>query len=783
MQVAANYFSYDNFMSYGHCYLWPPHILWTHVLSDAIIGLSYLSILFVLYVFARKRPDLAANKILYLLVAFIVLCGLTHFMSIYTVWVPAYFQFGLVKVAAASVSLMTAVLLWPLLPKLANMPSVRDLGEANAKLSLELDERQTAELKLKEGKEELERTNANLREAMNALRASEERLALAIEGSQINLWDWNIETGEYWFSDRWLKILGYSASEFQFHFDAWEKRVHPDDKHRVMAALHAHLESDERFNLQFRMRCKSGEYVWIEAFGKARKDKNGKPVRMTGTLIDISENKRAQSDLERNEAFLKAVLENVQDGIVACDEKGVLVLFNRAAREFHGVDVRPIRQENWAKEYDLYDSDGTTPLKSEKIPLARALAGETVSNQEMAIAPKGRPKRFLIASAAQLKDSKMNLIGAVAAIHDVTSERAALAELRRKTRELGLIFDHVPVELWCKDEDDRIVRLNKMAADAIGLSVHEAEGVGIDQLPARAPQRFHEDDRKIIESGEAAIGVIGEHVGDDGTKYWVRTDRIPYIDEETGEKLMFVSSLDLTPIMKVKAELTRSNEELEQFTRVASHDLQEPLRKIIFFSEFLERDLGRDLTSEAKADLDAIVAAGRRMQNLIKGFLSLARMGGGEISLSVIDPKACIEAALRQIRLPSEKQIQFSFAPMPAVIANADHLAQVFQNLIANAAKFAPPDSKIVIEFTAEQDGNTTILGVRDNGIGVPPEHRTTIFEPLTRLHSRDAYEGSGIGLAICKKTVEHLGGEIWVDPNPSGGSHFKIRLRSAPEA
>lgn len=678
-----------------------------------------------------------------------------------------------VAVLAGALLVASALRLQRVLIDFAAAPAAGALETANAQIQEGLTQRAASEADLARRNGEIRRYDNTQKEAAAALRASEDRLAIAVDAGRIGLWDWNIATGETWCSPQWFAMFGRPNDPADRGFDAWRAAVPAAEAARVRAAYVAHLETGAPFNLTFRILTPEGGERWLEATGSARRDAAGAPVRMAGAVIDVTEARNAQEAHMRREAFEQAVLETVGDGIVACDEKGRLVLFNRAAREFHGIGAEPVAQAEWPARYALFARDGKTPLSPAEVPLARAFAGEKVAGQEMVIAPHGRPRRLVLVHAAPLIDRAGRKIGAVAAMRDVTRERAALAEAARRTRELELIFQHVPVELWHVNEAGEVIRVNAEAAAALRLSAKDVEGRRVADLPPAAA-------RLIAADASGASGSVEKHPGLGGAPRWLKVHRVPYADDDTGEKRIFVSATDITETMLAKEELRRSNEELDQFARAASHDLREPLRKILFFSDLLTRDISGVLTEEARHDLDVISAAARRMEALINGFLSLARIGAGAPSLSPIEPEDCIKAALAQVHVPTDRTVRFAYEPLPPVLADRDLLVQVFQNLISNALKFARPEAGVEIDFTAASDGGDAILGVADNGIGVPAAQRDHIFEPLARLHSREAYDGTGIGLALCKKSLERLGGEIWMESSLSGGAHVRMRLKRA---
>lgn len=491
--------------------------------------------------------------------------------------------------------------------------------------------------------------------------------------------------------------------------------------------------------------------------------------------------RRRVDERMREAAFLGAVLNNVNDGIVACESTGALTLFNRAAKDFHGVDANASKADEWAAGFDLYAPDGKALLATDDIPLMKAFNGECVEGQEMVIAPSGLPRRTVVLNAATLFSPSGEKLGAVATMKDVTAERAATETARRREKELQLIFDNVPVRLWLKDDKNIIVRLNEPAAESMGVSVEDAEGADTYDLFPEQAKKYHDDDLAVINSGAPEYGIIEEYTPSAGARGWVRTDKVPYFDEKTGKRMIFVASVDITKQVEASEELRRSNAALEQFARVASHDLQEPLRKLTIFSGFLEEDLGDGISDKAQADLKAITSSADRMRNLVRDMLSLSRIRADGLTPRPVDPNECIKEAMAALSQQCrELRAVIKYDELPSVMAEPTLLTQVYQNLAGNALKFTAPGCVPSVKFAAQRSGDDVILSVEDNGIGIDEKDGNKIFEPLTRLHSRDAYEGTGIGLAICKKTIETFGGEIWVENSSTGGACFKFRLKSA---
>jgi signal transduction histidine kinase len=226
---------------------------------------------------------------------------------------------------------------------------------------------------------------------------------------------------------------------------------------------------------------------------------------------------------------------------------------------------------------------------------------------------------------------------------------------------------------------------------------------------------------------------------------------------------------------RINRELVALNAELDSFTNMASHDMQEPLRTLMAFSDLLRKDLGDSLSEQAAKDLTFITDAAKRMQALIQDLLALSRAGRAPKKREKVSPRECADLALEALTLRvKETGAQIIQDKLPDVWGDSTLITQLYQNLIGNALKFRG-DQRPIIQLTFEEREGTQVFGVKDNGIGIEPNYTREVFKPFRRLHGRAEYEGSGVGLAICRKIVDRHGGKIWVESEPGKGAHFRF--------
>ncbi len=278
-------------------------------------------------------------------------------------------------------------------------------------------------------------------------------------------------------------------------------------------------------------------------------------------------------------------------------------------------------------------------------------------------------------------------------------------------------------------------------------------------------------DKKITSGGSPELRTLADDV--DGMRRQIAAELSEV--RETRAQVEWVNDQ-----LKVQAEeLTRSNRDLEQFAYVASHDLQEPLRKVASFCQLLQRRYAGQLDERADQYIAFAVDGAQRMQRLINDLLAFSRIGRLTSGFTDVDLNRVLTEVRSQLEVRAGADAEISWAGLPTVEGEEPLLTTLFVNLIGNSLKFRRPDVPPVIRVTAEpgEDGKEWRINVRDNGIGIEAEFADKVFVIFQRLHARDAYEGTGIGLAIVKKIVEYHGGRIWLDLDVDEGTSINFTL------
>ena len=256
-------------------------------------------------------------------------------------------------------------------------------------------------------------------------------------------------------------------------------------------------------------------------------------------------------------------------------------------------------------------------------------------------------------------------------------------------------------------------------------------------------------------------------------------------DHRLIERTLELSSAELNAtnqkIEQQKIELQRSNTELEHFAYIASHDLQEPLRTVQSYLQLLRRRYQPVLDQDAEEFIDFAIDGATRMRELIEDLLTYARVASRARPLQPERLDDVLDEVLLSLKVRLEEQgAVVERGCLPTVMADRRQLAQLLQNLLSNAMKFQATGTKPLVHITAELHDGGWLVRVKDNGIGLEQEYQDKIFVIFQRLHARDEYEGTGVGLAVCKKIVERHGGSIWVESQPNQGATFLFTLPDA---
>lgn len=643
-------------------------------------------------------------------------------------------------------------------------------NEANP-LLLERAIRYAMEIKQKE--QALVSREAALRETTDALQRSEAKFAKSFRGSPVAIAISTVAEGRFIeVNDSYLDLFQFTREEMIGHTSI-ELGMFPDPSERAKVR-DAFRQSGGFRDYELRLLTRAGTVKDV-LFSTEAIEIDGEQC-MLSIVVDITARKQveeslraSQEALRQNEERLREFLETTHDSFFILSRDWRFLYINRRAAELLGHPADELIGKVYWEEFPIHL--GTEAEKhyrramEERIPVYFQHGG-VYSNFHFEVSIY--PTRDGIAVSGANR----------------TEERKAQESLR----QLSEAVKQSPATVVITDLNGQIVYVNPKFTQLTGYTLEEALGQKPNILQSgQTPREVYRNLWKTILGGKTWRGEFANRKKN-GEIYWESVSISPITDENGGITHFVAVKEDVTERKRAEEalaesarQLERSNRELEQFAFVASHDLQEPLRKIRMFSDSLMKQKG-GLPEISKDYLDRMSKAAERMQQMIDGLLELSRVSTRKREFTRVHLKRLAEEALSDLEprvLSSGGQV--IIGDLPWVEGDAMQLRQLFQNMIGNALKFHKNGVQPVIRVTGEvlNDGIRSVAALRvaDNGIGFEQQYEDRIFQPFQRLHGKAEYEGTGLGLAIVHKIVERHGGMIKVESVPGQGATFTVCL------
>ncbi len=623
------------------------------------------------------------------------------------------------------------------------------------------------------------------KQALKAVRQGEERYRSLIEATTQIVWTTDSQGQVISDMPLWREFTGQSIDEIQGW--GWINSLNPDDREQTARIWKKAIQDKTLYETEYRIRRKDGEYRYVSVRGVPVLEQDGSIREWVGTCTDITEQKRAQEALRSASLYSRSLIETSLDPLVTISAAGKITDVNEATIKVTGLP----RQELIGTDFSNYFTEPDKAREGYQLVFSHG----TVTDYPLTIRHKNGKLTDVLYNASVYNDDRGNVLGVFAAARDVTEQKRAQEELGRHREHLEELVEERTVELRQSEQSlaraQEIAHLGSWELDLVKDKLTWSDEVY--RIFGLKPQEFgatyeaflkhvHPDDRKAVDTAYSKSVRDGEDFyeiehrvirADSGEIRFVH-EKCEHFRNEAGKIVRSVGMVhDITERKQYEQQLKRSNENLEQFAYVASHDLQEPLRVMASYSQLLERRYKEKLGQDANDFIGFIVDAAGRMQTLITDLLTYSRAGRQNLTLSRVD---CNEV-MRKVTSSLSKVIEtdnavITWDELPVLSGAEVSFTQLFQNLVGNAIKFKgpkPPEIKIA----ARQVNNQWLFSFSDNGIGIESQYQERIFQIFQRLHSRNEYAGTGIGLSICKKIVENWGGRIWVESRPGEGSVF----------
>jgi signal transduction histidine kinase/PAS domain-containing protein len=588
---------------------------------------------------------------------------------------------------------------------------------------------------------------------------TQNQLSQALSYGMIGTWTWNMKIGKVYAGENLSRMFGidYKIAKKGIDLEVFLDSIHPGDRERVTREIDTSIKSNKKYESEYRTIDGNGDVRWMIARGQIEYDESGEPESFPGVVVDVTDRKATENNLNfltlastqfSSSLDPKKTLATIA-GMVVPDIADWCTIDLLEDGEIQRVATahKDPKKVKWANE--LYKKQGGAPDLNEPTGVAKVIrTGEMEYYPEITDA-------MLVAAAKDKAELQL--------VRDIGFSSCMILPLQIGSKIIGSItLISTESKIHYKQAD---IEVAKALANRAATAVDNA------RLYQSAQREIKE--RKLLqEQLLMANDVLDSRVAE-------RTSQLIDTNEGLEKEIKRREKVE-SELQENSKNLARSNQELQDFAYVASHDLQEPLRKIQAFGDLLESEY-KDSLGEGVEYLIRMRSAASRMSILIQDLLAFSRVSTKPQEVQQVDLKSIVKDVVSDLETSiSETDGAVVLSDLPSVWADPTHMRQLFQNLIGNALKFhqdgLPP--KVIITVRAQgKNDKFCEIHVTDNGIGFDEKYLDRIFSVFQRLHGREQYEGTGIGLAVCRKIVERYGGSIDAKSKLNSGSTFIIKL------
>jgi PAS domain S-box-containing protein len=626
----------------------------------------------------------------------------------------------------------------------------------------------------------------------------DKQLTLAAEMSKLGYWEHDIINDVFTFNDQFYAIFkttaeqagGYTMCAARYA----ELFVHPEDRGMVAASIEEAMQSKDgtfSFKAEHRIIYATGEIGYVSVNFNTVKDRHGRSIKNFGVNQDITERKKSEEKIKESNLRYSYVTKATSDAIWDWDLLTNKVYWGEGFQHLFGYSFSEKEQDVNSWTSHIHPED----IERVKKKIYEFIDGTAANwEDEYRYLKSDKTYTYVKDKGFVVRDAENKAIRLVGAMQDISKQKREEQHLKLLESVITNANDSVIItEAEPFDEPGpRIVYVNEAFTKMTGYTSEEVLGKSprLLQGPKTDPQELKRISQALRLWQPCEATVI--NYKKNGEEFWLNFSVTPVANEKgwfthwisvekdvTAAKLAEIKLIELNEDLRRHAkELSISNAELEQFAYVASHDLQEPLRMVTSFMTLLEKKYGHVIDAKGKKYIAFAIDGAKRMRQIILDLLEFSRVGRMEDKLETLNLNEMMEEIKILYRKElNDKKASIRALPLPVITAYKSPLRQVLQNLVSNALKYSKADIPCQVEIAVSESATHWQFSVTDNGIGIDREYFNRIFVIFQRLHNKDQYSGTGMGLAITKKIVETQGGKIWVESEEGKGSTFYFTI------
>ncbi|MEI9947152.1 MAG: PAS domain S-box protein [Chitinophagaceae bacterium] len=598
------------------------------------------------------------------------------------------------------------------------------------------------------------------------------KLATAQQIANLGYWELDMEASTLYWTNEVYNIWGVSPDTFEVNFKNCYATIHRDDRKIFDEAVKNAFDGKGKVDFEHRILLPSGKIKFVQQKGDLVYDRQGSILRLEGTVQDITERKELENMLNKATKLARI-------GSWEVDLLKNTLYWSDITKEIH--ETEPGYTPDLATAISFYREGKDRDLILQKVNEAIE-KGSAWDIELQIITTKGNEK--WIRSIGQTESANGKVIRIGGSFQDIDTRKRAEVEVTKVLEEKNTILESIDDAFFAVDKNWTVTYWNSQSERLLRkqkneVLEHNLWDIFSDSIDTESYKKYHQ----ALETAQSV------HFEDfyPPLEKWYEISAYPsgsglsvyfkdVSERKLSEKLLHELNEDL---QKQAKELSVSNKELEQFAYVASHDLQEPLRMITSFLTQLEKKYGNIIDDKGKEYIGFAVDGAKRMRQIILDLLEFSRVGSIEEIQETLDLNELVnEIKILYRKKLEDKNATVEFTELPVIQAMKAPLLQVFQNLIGNALKYSRENIPSRIQITSKEFEDRWEFAVKDNGIGIREEYFDQIFIIFQRLHNKNEYSGTGMGLAITKKIIENLGGKIWVESEEGIGSTFYFTIK-----
>ena len=629
-----------------------------------------------------------------------------------------------------------------------------------------------------------------------ALDLERARLASILRGANLGTWEWNVQTGETHYNERWYAINGRTPDNFPCtSVDAWRELIHPDDRAEAYCLMQAHLEGRlEYIDFRYRIRHRDGHWVWVHDRGQLiSRDAGDRPLWVSGICTDVTEDMRRDTEIRQARAFLRAVIDaSTEVAVITADLDGIITLFNTGACKLLGYTAEemvgretPVSfhlDTELERRAQLLTSELGYPVDHREALLANARRGVPETLPWTYISKDGS-YRLVNLTVTGIRDQHNELTGFLGVATDITDLIQATRELQRSEARFRNMVSNLPGAVYRCAADEHWT-VTYLSDEIRAITGYPAEDFVNGKVRSYVSV-IHPDDRLQFRDGEHSLAqgdsfeLTYRIIHADGREVWVRDKGRGEYDGEG--RLLRISGFIWDVTERYRIEQMKS-----EFVSTVSHELRTPLTAISGALGLIDGGALGEPPVAMRKMLNIALSNSRTLTHLVNDLLDLDKMA---VNRMHFDMQRQPLQPLLDDALDANRAYAYQFGVSLAcghvdqveVHADPRRLAQVLANYLSNAAKFSQEGGTVTLE--AHYADNRVRISVTDQGEGIPLEAQSRLFERFAQVDSSSTRRrgGTGLGLAVSKDLIEHMGGRVGLESAPGKGSVFWCELDAEP--